>query len=72
MDGRPDCGTRVPVRHPGIGTATGEPDVYRFLLSRYSYTLFFRLSGSRDVIEIVCVVHAARISSLEEIPDEKL
>jgi plasmid stabilization system protein ParE len=55
---------------PRIGTLTDLPDVYRFPLSRYRYTIFYRIDHARDVVEIVCIVHGSRIRERGEIPGE--
>ena len=56
--------------HPLSGTPTDEPHVYRWPLSGYRYTIFYRFDPARDVVEIVRVVHAARVRGLGQVPSD--
>ncbi len=57
--------------NPRIGAKTDEPSVYRFPLSRYRYTIFYRVDDDLDVLEIVRVIHSARIQDLQHIPRDE-
>jgi plasmid stabilization system protein ParE len=52
---------------PRSGSRTDESDVYRRPLAKYRYTVFYRLLAA-DEIEIVRVVHGARIRNLRRLP----
>ena len=56
--------------HSRGGAPTYEPHVYRWPLSAYRYPIFYRFDPARDVVEIVRVVHAARVRDLGRVPDE--
>jgi plasmid stabilization system protein ParE len=53
---------------PRAGSKTDEPDVYRWPLGKYRYTIFYRLR-SDEGIEIVRVLHGARVKDLRQVPD---
>jgi toxin ParE1/3/4 len=53
--------------NPRAGARTDEQDVYRRPLGKYRYTIFYRARG--DIIEIVRVVHAARVKRLASLPE---
>lgn len=57
-------------RNPYAGTSTDEPGLFRYPLGRYRYTVFYRVDAVRDVVEIVRVVHGARVRDLGSLPDE--
>jgi toxin ParE1/3/4 len=57
------------VLNPYIGAKTDEPNLYRYPLARYRYTIFYRVDVERDVLEIVRVVHGARVGDLGKVPD---
>jgi plasmid stabilization system protein ParE len=47
-----------------------EPGVYRRPLSKYRYTIFYRMLANQQGIEIVRVIHSARVKDLSTLPDE--
>jgi plasmid stabilization system protein ParE len=51
---------------PRAGTRTDEPNIYRRPLGKYRYTIFYRAQG--DGIEVVRVVHSARVKRLSSVP----
>lgn len=55
---------------PRGGAPTDEPYVYRWPLSSYRYTIFYRHDPTRDVVEIIRVVRASRIRNLRRIPGD--
>jgi toxin ParE1/3/4 len=55
---------------PFIAAATDLPDIYRLPLVRYPYAVFYRVDLVRDCVEIIRVVHGARIKDLNTPPDE--
>lgn len=59
------------VFNPYIGAKTDEPNLYRYPLARYRYTIFYRVVVKRDVLEVVRVVHGARVRDLGKVPDTK-
>jgi plasmid stabilization system protein ParE len=54
--------------NPRIGVRTYRPNVYRWPLKRYRYTIFYRVLLSEDVVEIARVVRAARVKNLGKLP----
>lgn len=52
---------------PRAGARTDEPDVHRRPLGKYRYTIFYRVRP--DVIEVVRVIHAARVKRLASLPE---
>src|SRR5262245_17535615 len=51
---------------PRAGGRTDEPDVYRRPLGKYRYTIFYRVRDHG--IEVVRVVHGARVRRLGAVP----
>jgi plasmid stabilization system protein ParE len=49
---------------PRAAAATDEPNVRRFPLVRYPYTIYYRFHATRGRVEIARVIHAARIRNL--------
>lgn len=56
--------------NPRSGTRTDEPDVYRHPLRKYRYTIFYRVPSNADAVEVVRVVHGARVRSLRRPPTD--
>src|SRR5262245_6067375 len=56
--------------NPRGSPETDEPNVHRCPLGRYRYTVFYRRLTSEPGIEIVRVVHGARVKNLRKVPDE--
>ena len=54
---------------PESGAKTDEPNLYRRPLSKYPYTIFYRLLAGDDGIEIARVIHGARVKQLGRMPD---
>lgn len=54
--------------NPRLGARTNEPNVYRRPLGTYRYTIFYRLR--ENSIEIVRVIHGARVRDLGQLPDD--
>lgn len=57
------------VLNPYVGAKTSEVNLYRYPLTRYRYTIFYRVDQVRDVLEIVRVILGARVRNLRTIPD---
>ena len=55
--------------NPRATGRTDEPDVYRRPLGKYRYTIFYRARAGDDSIEVVRVVHSARVKSLRKVPE---
>jgi plasmid stabilization system protein ParE len=55
--------------HPRAGSKTDEPDLYRWPIARYRYTIFYRLRAGNDGIEVARVIHGARVKDLRKLPD---
>ena len=58
-------------RHPRAGSLTDEPQVLRRPLTKYRYTIFYKLTTGGSAIEIVRIVHASRIKNLRKLPDDE-
>jgi plasmid stabilization system protein ParE len=54
---------------PYAAVATDEPNVRRLPLTRYPYTIFYRIDAARGQVEIARVVHGARVRDLRRVPD---
>jgi plasmid stabilization system protein ParE len=54
--------------NPHGGAGTNLPGVYRRPLSKYRYTIFYRTLFDTNAIEIVRVVHGARVRNLRHLP----
>ena len=57
--------------NPYIGAKTDEPDLLRYPLSRFRYTIFYRVIEGRDILEVVRVIHAARVQDPGKLPDDR-
>ena len=58
------------VLDPVLGSKTDEPGVLRRPLRKYRYTVFYRSGPSSDGIEIIRIVHSARVKQLGRVPDD--
>ena len=56
--------------NPRAAGRTNDPEVYRRPVGRYRYTVFYRAGTARDGIEVIRVLHSARIRDLHQVPDE--
>ena len=56
--------------NPHAAASTDEPNVRRRPLGKYRYTIFYRTLALGEGIEVVRVVHGARVKSLGKVPDE--
>lgn len=54
---------------PRGGTPTDQADVYRWPLTAYKYTIFYRFIPELDEVEIICVVRGTRIRNLRRVPE---
>jgi len=54
---------------PGAGSITDEPDLFRYPMRKYSYTIFFRVMRNGELLEIARVIHDARVTNLSQLPD---
>lgn len=57
--------------NPRAGVPTNEPNLFRHPLARYRYTMFYRVDAALDVVEIVRVIHSARLRDLSGLPDDE-
>jgi toxin ParE1/3/4 len=57
--------------NPRGAAITNLPDVYRRPLAKYRYTVFYRTFVDTGAIEIVRVVHGARVRNLGRLPDDE-
>jgi plasmid stabilization system protein ParE len=55
---------------PRTGASTDIENLYRRPLGKYRYTIFYRWMPGRDVVEVVRVIHGARIKNLKQVPDD--
>jgi toxin ParE1/3/4 len=54
---------------PLAAAKTDEPGVHRLPLVRYPYAIFYRVNPAHHRVEIVRVLHGARIKDLRLLPD---
>ena len=57
--------------NPHTGSRTNVPNLYRRPLGKYRYTVFYRTLPAGDGIEVVRVVHGARVKDLDVLPEEE-
>lgn len=57
-------------RFPGVGAPTDTENVRRLPVVRYPYTIFYRVNASGDAVEVLRVVHAARVRDRGRLPNE--
>lgn len=57
--------------NPRASARTDEPGVFRRPLGKYRYTIFYRINHDATAIEIIRVIHAARVKNLQSLPDTK-
>lgn len=53
---------------PQSAQRTDEPNLYRLPVGRYPYTIFYRINAEIGRVEIVRVVHGARVRNLKRMP----
>src|SRR5262245_51496291 len=61
---------RMCAHNPRVAGLTDEPNVRRRPLGRYRYTIFYRLLAGDAGIEVVRVVHGARVKNLGRVPND--
>jgi plasmid stabilization system protein ParE len=59
-------------RFPGIGAPTDTQNVRRLPVVRYPYTIFYRVNASGDVVEVLRIIHAARVVDRGRLPKDPL
>ena len=55
---------------PRTASKTNRKNIFRKPLAKFPYTIFYRYEPKSGDIEIVAVVHSARVKSLSRIPKE--
>jgi len=53
---------------PKNGATTNRKGIRRLPLVRYPYTIFYEVKTADDLIEILRVVHGARVKNLRRVP----
>ena len=56
--------------NPLMGAKTDEPNLYRWPIGTYRYTVFYRPLSVGDGIEVARVIHGARVRNLRQMPEE--
>ena len=56
--------------NPRTGSRTNVSGLYRRPLGKYRYTVFYRALPSDEGIEVVRVVHGARVKNLDRMPED--
>jgi plasmid stabilization system protein ParE len=59
---------QMSAQFPHTGGKTDKPGIFRRPLGKYRYTVFYRVLANDAGIEIVRVVHAARVQTLGKVP----
>jgi len=54
---------------PYIGAKTDEPDLYRYPLAKYRYTIFYRVDDQKKILQIARVIHGKRVKNLDRLPE---
>lgn len=60
---------RICADSPRAGAPTDEPNVYRWPLSDYRFSIFYRFDPTHEAVEIVRVVRSSRVRNLRRIPE---
>ena len=55
-------------RLPYAAARIRERDLWRLPLVKYPYTIFYRVLPDRDEVQILRVVHSARVKNLRKLP----
>ena len=53
---------------PHLYVATGRKSVRRDPIKRYGFTIFYRVDEKRDVVDILRVLRAVRVTNLRTVP----
>lgn len=53
---------------PGFGRPTDEQGVYRWPMTDFRYTIFFRVRREKRIIEILRVIDGRRVRNLKRVP----
>ena len=61
---------RMCALNPRASARTDEPGVHRWPLGKYRYTVFYRTLADDAGIQVVRVVHGARVKSLDKVPED--
>ena len=59
---------KICAQNPRAASSTAIPTLYRRALRKYRYTIFFRVLGQSQGIEVVRVVHSSRVNDLRKLP----
>lgn len=63
---------RVQIAHMPYATVKIENlDVWRLPLVRFRYTIFYRIVPADDEVQILRIVHSARVKKLDVLPDDE-
>jgi toxin ParE1/3/4 len=57
-------------RFPGLGVPTDIENVRRLPVVRYPYTIFYRVNASGGTVEVLRIVHAARVGDRGRLPND--
>jgi plasmid stabilization system protein ParE len=53
---------------PQFGVETDEVSVHRWPMSKFHYTIFYRISWKKENIEVVRIIDARRVRDLKRVP----
>jgi plasmid stabilization system protein ParE len=53
-------------RHPNLGSKTDEPDVRRWPMTDFQYTIFYRIE--EEAIDVLRIMDAGRVQDLRRVP----
>ena len=56
--------------NPRATARTNVPNLYRRPLSKYRYTVFYRVLAGQQGIEVARIIHGARVKDLHTLPDD--
>ena len=56
---------------PAAGSKTDDAGLFRMPLGKYRYTVFYRFDLVSDVLDVVRVIHGARVKDLGSLPDDE-
>ena len=58
-------------RMPYSGRKLDEFDAWRLPLVTYPYTIFYRVRGDQGEVQILRIVHSARVKDLGRVPEDE-
>lgn len=55
-------------KFPQFGVPTDESNVHRWPLGEFRYTIFYRISWDKEIIEVLRIIDSKRVRDLTRVP----